>query len=67
MILLKVALNTKNQSILLFCSKKRTTSVESNGASGKKYNRKDVTLYSPPGGKFSDRAGTYQPGKINNY
>lgn len=43
--------------------KKRTTSVESNGASGKKYNRKDVTLYSPPGGKFSDRAGTYQPGQ----
>lgn len=42
---------------------KRTTSTESNGASGKKQSRKDVTLYSPPGGKFSERAGTFQPGR----
>lgn len=42
---------------------KRSTSLDSNGSSAKKYSRKDVTLYSPPGGKFSERAGTYEPGR----
>ncbi|XP_063417176.1 apoptosis inhibitor 5-like [Mytilus trossulus] len=42
---------------------KRSTSLDSNGSSAKKYSRKDVTLYSPPGGKFSERAGTYEAGQ----
>ena len=33
---------------------------ESNGATAKKVAKNDQKIYSPPGGKFSERAGTYQ-------
>ena len=35
---------------------------ESNGAGGKKANRQDRSLYAPPSGKFSDKAGMFTPG-----
>jgi len=46
-------------------SQKRPTfapvTFESNGASGaKKVAKNDQRIYSPPGGKFSERAGTYE-------
>ncbi|VDI38416.1 Hypothetical predicted protein [Mytilus galloprovincialis] len=55
--------NSKIPMYLFNFSQKRSTSLDSNGSSAKKYSRKDVTLYSPPGGKFSERAGTYEAGQ----
>ena len=50
--------------ILLLCRQKRPTiapvSFDSNGAAAKRVAKNDQRIYSPPSGKFSEKAGTYQ-------
>jgi len=55
---------------MCFYSQKRITPITyeggEKGAGGKKFNRGDRSLHSPPSGKFSERAGTYPTGKLTN-
>jgi len=49
---------------MVICSQKRPTfapvTFDTNGATSKKVAKNDQRIYSPPSGKFSEKAGTYQ-------
>lgn len=60
-------LSTVVKKLPLNYSQKRTPiTFETNGAGGKKAHKEDRSLYHPPSGKFSEKAGTFQPGNDTN-
>lgn len=45
---------------LIFRQKRTPITFETNGAGGKKPHKQDRSIYHPPSGKFSEKAGTFE-------